>query len=61
MATSVAFTKAITSVPTISPRSSTERVVMTEVTMPAGVERFLNGNGIAGRVFHIQLLSGSKP
>ena len=37
METSVDFTKATTSEPMVRPRSSTERVVMTEVTMPQGV------------------------
>src|SRR5690606_23599390 len=37
MDTSVDFTKAITSLPGRSPSSRTERVVMTEVTMPAAV------------------------
>src|SRR5574343_282431 len=37
MDTSVDLTNATTSEPTLSARSSTERVVMTEVTMPQGV------------------------
>src|SRR6478672_11572672 len=37
MDTSVDLTSATTSEPTTRPRSSTERVVMTEVTMPHGV------------------------
>ena len=37
METSVDFTNATTSEPTFSSSSSTERVVITEVTMPNGV------------------------